>query len=87
MNATYDRQADGIYVYLAPDRGPIVRTDVLTSDVMVDLNAADELVGIEILRVGAIPDLAGLLAQFGVSLPEVEFTWISAGIPQLPVAR
>jgi uncharacterized protein YuzE len=63
MKATYDREADALYVYVAPDRGPIARTVRMTDDVMVDIDADGQIVGVEVLHAAAMPDLAG--ADFG----------------------
>jgi uncharacterized protein YuzE len=79
MRGTFDRQADALYVYVAPDRGPVAWTDVLTDHVAVDRNTAGELVGVEVLDAGTIPDLGGLLAPFGIVVREVAFTWIGTG--------
>jgi uncharacterized protein YuzE len=87
MKATYDREADALYVYVAPDRGPIARTVRMTDDVMVDIDADGQIVGVEVLHAAAMPDLAGTLAQFKITFRDIEMTFIgeAAGLPTMPL--
>jgi uncharacterized protein YuzE len=79
MRGTYDRQADALYVYVAPEGTPVAWTDVLTDHVAIDRDAAGGVVGVEVLDTGTIPDLVGVLAPFGITLREVAVTWIGTG--------
>jgi uncharacterized protein YuzE len=79
MQGTFDRQADALYVYVAPEGTLVASTDIITDQIAVDRDAAGGIVGVEVLDTGAIADLAGLLAPFGITLREVTFTWIGTG--------
>lgn len=85
MKATYDRQADALYVHVAPERGPIARTVQTTNDLMVDVNADGQVVGVEVLHAAAPRfDLARTLAQFKVDLRDLEISLIGAETVGLP---
>jgi uncharacterized protein YuzE len=87
MKATYDREADALYVYVHPERGPNARTVPATDDVMVDQSADGQLVGVEVLDAAAQPDLAGTLAQFHITFRDIEMTFIGVETPGLPKLR
>ncbi len=49
MTIKYDKETDAIYVVLSEDK--IVESEERSKDVIVDYNAKDEIVAIEILNV------------------------------------
>ena len=49
MTIKYDKETDAIYVVLSEDK--IVESEERSKDVIVDFNAKDEIVAIEILNV------------------------------------
>ena len=51
MKITYDLEADAFYARFAPERTAIANTVVAAPNVMLDLDARGELVGIEVLGV------------------------------------
>ena len=56
MKATYDRRGAMPCTCMWHSTAVrFARTEMLTSNVMVNLNAAEDLVGVEILRVGVTP--------------------------------
>lgn len=55
MKITYDRQADALYIRLR-ERAGEVRVARLTEDVACDLDASDQVVGIEILNASSFFD-------------------------------
>jgi uncharacterized protein YuzE len=79
MRGTFDRQADALYVYVAPEGTPVASTDIITDHVAVDRDAAGGVVGVEVLDTGIIADLAAILVPFGIVLREVDFRWIGTG--------
>jgi uncharacterized protein YuzE len=50
MRVSFDEQADALYVRL--DESEIVESEEVRPGVVLDLDSRDEIVGIEILRVG-----------------------------------
>lgn len=50
---TYDRQTQALYVRLS--RAPVASTDRIADTVLLDLDAAGQLVGIEVLDVEPAP--------------------------------
>ena len=51
MKATYDPEADAMYVYLRGPSNAVARTDVLEDGRVVDFDHAGRLLGVEILDV------------------------------------
>ncbi len=49
MTIKYDKETDAIYVVLSEDK--IVESEERSKDVIIDFNAKDEIVAIEILNV------------------------------------
>lgn len=50
MKVTYDKEADALYLYLA--KGKIRRTRRVSSRILVDLDAKDRTLGVEVLDLG-----------------------------------
>jgi uncharacterized protein YuzE len=51
ITTTYDRQADAIYIRIAPKGTAIEETREVADNVRLDFDAAGKLVGIEVLEV------------------------------------
>ena len=51
MNTNYDPVADAFYARFAPDGTPVAETREVSPGVMLDLDAAGDLIGIEVLSV------------------------------------
>jgi uncharacterized protein YuzE len=51
MKITYDLEADAFYARFAPEETAIANTTEVAPNVMLDLDARGELVGIEVLGV------------------------------------
>jgi uncharacterized protein YuzE len=51
ISTTYDPEADALYVRVAPKGTPIAETREVQPGVMLDLDPAGQLVGIEVLGV------------------------------------
>ncbi|TAK23100.1 MAG: DUF2283 domain-containing protein [Chloroflexota bacterium] len=66
MRIHFDEQADAVYIRL--DESPIVGSEEIRTGVVLDFNAADQVVGIEILGVKDRVPLANLKSmQFEVA--------------------
>jgi len=57
MRTTYDPEADAFYARFAPDSTAVAETQEVAPGVNIDLDAAGNLVGIEVL--GVTPRAAG----------------------------
>ena len=53
MRITYDAEADALYIYLREDVEQVTTLPV-NRDVIVDLGAEEEVVGIEVLRASRV---------------------------------
>ncbi|GEM_PF-1190032 len=53
MNTTYDPAADAFYARFVPDGTPVAETQEVAPGVMIDLDEAGNLIGIEVLSVTA----------------------------------
>jgi len=53
MKITYDAEADALYIYLREDVEQVTALPV-NRDVIVDLGAEEEVVGIEVLRASRV---------------------------------
>ena len=51
MRTSYDPEADAFYARFAPDRAAISETREVAPGVMLDLDANDNMVGIDVLSV------------------------------------
>lgn len=51
MRTSYDPEADAYYLRFAPDGVPIAETREVAPGLMLDIDAAGDVVGIEVLRV------------------------------------
>lgn len=51
MRTTYDPEADAFYAQFAPDGTAIAGTKEVAPGVMIDIDAAGQLVGVEVLSV------------------------------------
>lgn len=51
MRTTYDPEADAYYARFVPDATPIAQTIEVAPGVMIDLDPAGEVVGIEVLSI------------------------------------
>jgi len=66
MKVQFDEKADAVYVRL--DDSPIVASDEVHSGIVLDFNGANQVVGIEILRVsGHVPVASLKQIQFVVA--------------------
>jgi uncharacterized protein YuzE len=58
MRVTYDPRADAMYLYLAertPGTFEVARTEEVSTGVMLDFDAENRVIGIEILSVSKLP--------------------------------
>jgi len=53
IRTSYDPEADAFYARFAPEEAEIDETTEVAPGVMVDFDAAGEVVGVEVLRVAA----------------------------------
>jgi uncharacterized protein YuzE len=66
MRVQFDEQADAVYVRL--DDSPIIESEEVHPGIVLDFNGANQVVGIEILRVKDRVPVASLKQiQFGVA--------------------
>ena len=66
MKVHFDEQADAVYVRL--DDSPIIESEEVHPGIVLDFNGANQVVGIEILRVrGRVPVANLKQIQFGVA--------------------
>ena len=49
MKITYDPKADAMYILLQPEGAAVAETREVTEDVLVDLDEANNIVGLEVL--------------------------------------
>lgn len=57
MNIQFDPEGDALYVQLS--QGEVVDSETIEPDIVYDYDVTDQIIGIEVLRVGAnLPDLA-----------------------------
>ena len=59
MRVTYDPAADAMYLYLterSPGTPDVARTEEVATGVMLDFDAEDRVIGIEVLAVSRLPD-------------------------------
>lgn len=59
-----DADADASYIALRDV--PVARTDRYSDSVLIDVDAAGQLVGIELLTLTADVDVAGIAARYGL---------------------
>jgi uncharacterized protein YuzE len=64
MKVTYDQQADALYIEL--DDAPVVRTVHIDRGTLIDLDAQECLIGVELLRPARPWPLATILNRFPV---------------------
>lgn len=60
---TYDPESDVLYIYLTPDPA-VARTRNFSDEIVLDFDAQDKLVGVEILDVKRGFDLADVVSRF-----------------------
>lgn len=64
MRLTYDPEADALYLKLGTAR--IARTEEVAPSVMLDLDAAGDIVGVEVLGVSRLPGAEPLQLDFAL---------------------
>jgi uncharacterized protein YuzE len=69
MRVTYDPAADAMYLYLterSPGAPEVARTEEVATGVMLDFDAQDRVLGVEILAVSRLPDARPLQMVFEI---------------------
>jgi len=72
MRMTYDPAADAMYLYLterSPGTPDVARTEEVATGVMLDFDAEDRVIGIEVLAVSRLPDAKPMQMVFEVLTP------------------